>query len=90
MCAGFAGLGGLEYATPANGFWVAEDDLEAAADALARAADLALAGGPPLARRLDAARETADRWSFAAFRLAIEAVWSRLAPEARRSVAPAG
>lgn len=84
VCAGFTGVGGLEYATADNGFWVADDDCEAAADALARAADLVLAGGPPLRRCLEAARETARQWSYAAFREMLEEVWMRLAPEARR------
>jgi hypothetical protein len=83
VCAGFTGIGGHEYATPANGFWVPEDDCEAAVDALARAADLVLTGGPPLRRHLEAGYETARRWSYARFKLALEAAWMRLAPETR-------
>jgi hypothetical protein len=84
VCAGFAGVGGLEYATPDNGFWVPDDDCEAAADALARAADLVSAGGAPLRRHREAALETARQWSYATFRVALEAAWMRLAPDARR------
>ena len=36
IVAGFTGYGGMEYATPENGFWFAPDHLEEVADALAR------------------------------------------------------
>ena len=85
VCAGFAGVGGLEYATEENGFWVPDDDCEAAADAVARAAALVKSGGEPLRRHLASARETAQAWSYARFRTALERVWMQLAPEARLS-----
>jgi hypothetical protein len=85
ICAGFMGVGGRAYATSENGFWVPEDDCEAAADALAEAADLVQAGGARLADMREAARQTAAAWSYAAFRPELEAVWMRLAPEARRN-----
>ncbi len=81
--AGFTGVGGREYSTELNGFWAPDDDCEAAADALAKAADLVKGGGPRLQRHLDASRLTAERWSYAAFRPMLEDVWMRLAPEAR-------
>lgn len=83
LCAGFTGVGGAEYATPANGFWAPEDDCEAASDALAEVVDLALTGGPRLAAYVEAGRETASRWSYARFRAALEETWMRIAPEAR-------
>jgi glycosyltransferase involved in cell wall biosynthesis len=83
VCGGFLGLGGTEYATPENGFWVPEDDCEAAADAMAEAAALVRAGGPALQRRLDAGFETARAWSHAVFRDELEAAWMQLAPEFR-------
>lgn len=83
VCAGFTGVGGREYATADNGFWVADDDCEAAADALAEAAAVVREGGPALQRRLDAGFETARTWSYAAFRTELEAAWMRLAPEYR-------
>lgn len=89
VVAGFTGVGGREYATDENGVWAGEDDLEAAADALGQAADLALAGGAALARRREAGFETARRWSYANFRDALEATWMRLAPEARPQAARA-
>ena len=85
VCAGFLGVGGLEYGTPENGFWVPDDDCEAAADALAQAVDLHLAGGPALNNYLADAQETANLWSYARFRRELEDVWMRLAPEARLS-----
>jgi len=88
VCAGFLGVGGHEFASKENGFWVADDDCEAAADALAQADDLVQSGGAPLARRLDAARETAAQWSYARFRVALEEAWMRLAPDARRRDGP--
>jgi hypothetical protein len=84
VCAGFTGVGGAEYATPENGFWAPEDDCVAAADALAQAIDLYREGGPRLERMLAAGYETARAWSHAAFMGELEAVWSKLAPEARR------
>jgi glycosyltransferase involved in cell wall biosynthesis len=88
LCAGFAGIGGLEYATPANGFWAPEDDCEAAADALALAGDVAAGDRGPLDQRVAAGHATAQAWSYAAFRPALESCWSRLAPKARRSDGP--
>lgn len=89
VCAGFLGVGGREYADDDNGFWAPEDDCEAAADALARADDLIRTGGPALARVLDAGRETARRWSRAAFLGPLEEFWMRHAPEMRRSAGAA-
>ncbi|HEY8614966.1 glycosyltransferase [Phenylobacterium sp.] len=83
VCAGFTGIGGRDFASPENGFWVEEDDLFAATDALAAAADLVLTGGPPLARMRDAGRATAEQWSYGRFRERLEAVWSEFAPAAR-------
>jgi len=83
ICAGFRGVGGREHSDAANGFWVEDDDCEAAADALARAADLVAAGGAELDRVRAAGFDTARRWSYAAFRPMLEDVWARLAPQAR-------
>ena len=88
VCAGFTGIGGRDYATPENGFWVPEDDCEAAAEALAAAADLVRTGGAPLARHLEAGHATARAWSYAAFREALEAFWMRHAPAARLKAGP--
>ncbi|CAN7454048.1 hypothetical protein LJR219_002973 [Phenylobacterium sp. LjRoot219] len=83
VCAGFTGIGGRQYATPDNGFWVDEDDCLAAADALAQAIALVRAGGAPLRRYVEAGLATAQQWTYAAFREDLEAAWSRIAPDAR-------
>ncbi|MCR5873987.1 glycosyltransferase [Phenylobacterium sp. J426] len=83
ICAGFRGVGGREHSDDANGFWAEDDDCEAAADALASAADLVVGGGPALERMRQAGFETARRWSYAAFRPMLEAFWADIAPQAR-------
>jgi hypothetical protein len=88
ICAGFRGIGGEQYATEENGFWVQDDDCEAAADALAQAADLVAAGGAALARMQEAGFETARRWSHAAFRETLEAAWMEIAPDLRLKAGP--
>ncbi|MDR6626996.1 hypothetical protein [Caulobacter segnis] len=84
VSAGFMGIGGRQYMTADNGFWVPDDDCEAAADALAEAADVVATGGARLTALRDAGRATADEWSYARFLAKLEEVWERLAPEARR------
>jgi len=88
VCAGFLGVGGREWASEENGFWVDDDDCVAAADALARAADVVQSGGAELARRCEAGFETARAWSRARFLPLLEETWMRLAPEARRRAGP--
>ncbi|HEY8574401.1 glycosyltransferase [Phenylobacterium sp.] len=88
VCAGFTGIGGDEYATPDNGFWVRDDDCEAAADALAEAADVVAAGGPRLKRMQEAGFETARAWSYVRFRQALEAALTKLTPELRLKDGP--
>jgi hypothetical protein len=88
LCAGFTGIGGRDYATPDNGYWVDEDDDLAAADALAEAARVLKAGGPELKRRREAGFETARQWSYAAFRAELEACWMTIAPAARLQSGP--
>lgn len=88
VCAGFLGVGGQDFATPDNGFWAPEDDCLAAADALARAADVVAAGGADLAAVREAGFETASRWSYSAFRVALEEAWMRLAPQGRLTNGP--
>ena len=61
VCAGFTGIGGRQYATPDNGFWVDDDDCMAAADALAQAISLVREGGAPLRIQRMAAYYGLDR-----------------------------
>lgn len=83
VCAGFLGIGGRDFATPENGFWVPDDDCVAAVDALAEAADLVRTGGAALEARLEAGYETARHWSRAVFLRELEAFWMEFAPGAR-------
>lgn len=62
--------------------------MEAAAAALAQADDLVRSGGPRLDAMLEASRETAAQWSYARFRVALEEVWMRVAPQARVQTGP--
>lgn len=77
LVAGFTGIGPRDYTSPVNGFWVEEDDCEAAARALVRAAALADADGGEAALMRLGAQATAQQWSYANFKLALEAVWRR-------------
>jgi hypothetical protein len=85
---GFDGQGGREYATPDNGLWVAEGELEGFARALAAALRLDAA---ETARRVAAGRATAAAFSPERFEAELQAAWLRLlgvrAPDYR--VAPA-
>lgn len=83
LVAGFKGIGGREYATDENGFWVEDDDCEAAAAALARALRVAELGGLVADGRRDEGLRTAERWSYARFREALNRYWSSAAPDAR-------
>lgn len=88
LVVGFPGLGGRDFATADNGFWVPDDDCEAAADALYEAVEVYHAGGPELARRREAGYETARQWSHAAFSRELEEFWMRHAPGARLKHGP--
>ena len=79
VVAGFTGLGGREYATTANGFWVGEDDCESCAVALKRAVQLVEAGAPALSIMKHAAMKTAADWSYAGFLQELESYWRRFA-----------
>ena len=73
---GFHGQGGLEYATPRNGTWIAEGDLSGCADALADAVRLVHAGAREVADKLDEGRATAARYGMEAMRERLLAFWS--------------
>lgn len=76
VCAGFTGVGGWNYARPQNGFWVPDEDCEAACDGLAEAADLWKAGGAPLSAMVAAGHAAASDWSYARFRNALLETWT--------------
>lgn len=84
VVAGFRGIGGVEYATSLNGFWAPDDDVDAAVAQLCAAVDLAHRGGHRYDDVVHEADQTAERYSYAKFRKALVAYWSRTAPDARR------
>lgn len=75
LIAGFTGIGPREYASPVNGFWVDEDDCEAAAHALVRAATLADRGGGAAGLVRHSAAVTAAQWTHARFVEALGSFW---------------
>lgn len=66
LVVGFHGQGGAEYARPDNGIWVAEDDIEGAANAVAIAARLWRAEPARFEAIVSAGRETASGYSIEA------------------------
>lgn len=70
-------MGGREYATTANGFWVEEDDCKSCAFALSRAVSLLEADGTVLQAMKEAAMKTAAAWSYANFARKLEDYWRR-------------
>lgn len=75
LVCGFDGHGGREYATPDNGHWVADGDLEAFAQALAATLDL---DEREAERRLAAGRATAAAFSQDRFESELDAAWRHL------------
>lgn len=75
LVAGFTGIGPREYTAPTNGLWVDEDDCEAAAHALARAAAMAEAADGEAALLRHGALATAAQWSHAHFARALLGFW---------------
>lgn len=78
LVAGYTGLGGREYATADNGFWVEEDDTFAAADALGHALHTLLTDPRRSAAMRQAGYATADRYSFDGMRDDLRAFWNRM------------
>ena len=72
LVAGFTGQGGVTYATPENGRWVAEGDLEALVHALA--ADVQ-ADVSTVDRRRAAGQATVARFDVAQFEASLNAAW---------------
>lgn len=94
VVAGFMGGGGADFATPANGFWVAEGDHEGFCQALNQA--LMCATTPAWRHAVLASAEQALRaHSPQAFKSALDRAWQRIAcralPQAQaQSPAPSG
>jgi hypothetical protein len=72
---GFDGGGGQEYATPDNGLWVADGDVEALAHALARALQMPAAERQ---QRVAAGQATAAAFSQQRFDAELHAAWLQL------------
>jgi glycosyltransferase involved in cell wall biosynthesis len=77
LVCGFDGGGGKEYASEANGYWVAEGDLEAFAHAL----DAALKVGAGGTEMVQAGQATAALFSEARFEQDLSAAWQHLLGE---------
>lgn len=78
VVAGFHGHGGLDYASPENGFWAAEDDPLDAARQLGRAVALAATGGSDLDRYHERTAATVARYSPVLFTDDLLHVWRAL------------
>jgi hypothetical protein len=82
IVSGFTGIGGRDYATPQNGFWVAEDDFPAGLDALAQAVRLCLGkddeGGVTLERHKAACAGTLAAFTPGTFRQGVKHAWSAI------------
>jgi hypothetical protein len=80
---GFHGYGGLEYATPDNGLWFWQDEIEETANALYRAARGVQTGDALIAGMIGAGRETAARFNADAARDALVAFFTETANKTR-------
>ncbi|MBX7167241.1 MAG: glycosyltransferase [Pirellulales bacterium] len=85
LVVGFHGEGGREYATPDNGLWVDEGQLDACVTALGRALQIAIGEPETYEQMLAGGRQTAARFSPEAERRALVEFWSDVAPAARRT-----
>jgi hypothetical protein len=75
VAVGFTGFGAREFTTARNGFWVAEDDCVACADALAQAVRLVKEGGTRYPDMLEAANATAMAYCRERFARHLVAFW---------------
>ena len=77
VVAGFTGIGGREYATPDNGFWVSEDDFPACIAAVAQAALLSQ-NGAALEMHRAACRKTLAAYTPESFHKGVEEAWMEI------------
>jgi glycosyltransferase involved in cell wall biosynthesis len=75
VVAGFTGIGGREYATSDNGFWVNEDDFPACIAALARAVEQSVKGDEA---HKAACRQTLAAYTPETFRQGVKNAWDSL------------
>jgi glycosyltransferase involved in cell wall biosynthesis len=78
IVAGFTGIGGREYASPANGFWAAEDDFPSCIKQLRAAVGLAQSNALPRVAYHEACWATLANYSQAAFVDAVKRTWEAI------------
>ena len=78
VVAGFTGIGGREYATTENGFWVGEDDFPACIAALKSAVELAEEAGAACTKYAEACQKTFAAYTPDVFRRAVKDVWAKI------------
>ncbi len=78
IVAGFTGIGGQEYASPANGFWAAEDDFPSCIKQLRAAVELAQSNELPRVAYHEACWATLANYSQAAFVDAVKRTWEAI------------
>jgi glycosyltransferase involved in cell wall biosynthesis len=78
VVAGFTGGGGREYASPENGFWAQEDDLDGCVQQLKLALDLASSGATARASYAQAAEKTLAAFTPELFRDATLKAFARI------------
>ncbi len=78
VVAGFTGIGGREYATAENGFWVAEDDFPAAVEALAKAVKLSDATGEKIDSYRASCQKTLSLYTPKTFKNGVKNAWDAI------------
>jgi glycosyltransferase involved in cell wall biosynthesis len=77
---GYTGTGGLEYATPQNGFWFSPEQMEEVTDTIALAIDGLMRGDPRMIKMREAGRAAAARFTRERTKAALQQVYGGLQP----------
>jgi len=77
---GYTGSGGLEYATPENGFWFSPEQMEEVTDAIAQAIGGLIRGDPGMVKMREAGRAAAARYTRERTKAALRQVYGALQP----------
>jgi glycosyltransferase involved in cell wall biosynthesis len=75
---GFTGIGGREYATAGNGFWVGEDDFPVCIDQLKAAIDLSQKESQARDNYFNACTKTLANYTPEIFRQKVKDVWAQI------------
>jgi len=78
VVAGFTGIGGREYASPANGFWAEEDDFPSCVKQLKEAVELSQKESPARAAYTETCRKTLAAYTPDVFRQAVKDAWEKI------------